>query len=105
MNKGLIFTLNLLEHKEIQLENNQTKNSWLHLDYKNPDTKLWLLEESGLPKDVCYAFLDSNSTNRFILKENGFFFVFRALNFNEGQKKEDMVSLHIWIENDRIINQ
>ena len=103
MNKGLIFTLNLLEHKEIQLENNQTKNSWLHLDYKNPDTKLWLLEESGLPKDVCYAFLDSNSTNRFILKENGFFFVFRALNFNEGQKKEDMVSLHIWIENDRII--
>lgn len=103
MNKGLIFTLNLLEHKEIQLENNQTKNSWLHLDYKNPETKLWLLEESGLPKDVCYAFLDSNSTNRFILKENGFFFVFRALNFNEGQKKEDMVSLHIWIENDRII--
>ena len=50
MNKGLIFTLNLLEHKEIQLENNQTKNSWLHLDYKNPDTKLWLLEESGCQK-------------------------------------------------------
>ena len=103
MNKGLIFTLDLLEHKEIQQENNQKENVWLHLDYKNPDTKLWLLEESGLPKDICYAFLDSHSTNRFIPKENGFFFIFRALNFNEGQEKEDMVSLHIWIENGRII--
>lgn len=103
MNKGLIFTLDLLEHKEIQWESNKSKNLWLHLDYRNPDTKLWLLEESGLPKEICYAFLDPHSANRFILKENGFFFVFRALNLNEGQEKEDMVSLHIWIENDRII--
>lgn len=103
MNKGLIFALNLLEFRDVEFIKNKTENLWLHFDYKHPDTKLWLLEESGLSKDICHSFLDINSTNRFINKDNGFFFIFRGLNFNEGQEKEDMISLHIWIENNRII--
>lgn len=103
MNKGLIFALDLKNHEESNCANIKEENLWLHFDFKHPDTKLWLLEESKLPKEVCYAFLDVNSPTRVLVKETGFFFVFRGLNFNEGQEKEDIVSLHIWIENNRII--
>lgn len=103
MNKGLIFALDLIEKKEVTYNNDFKNNQWLHFDYKHPDTKLWLLEESGLPKEICYAFLDTHSSNRLIVKDNGFFFIFRSLNLNEGEEKEDMVSIHMWIENQRII--
>ncbi len=103
MNKGLIFAIDLLDKREFcGIE--QTENpTWLHFDYSNPQTKLWFLEESNLPIEIVRAFLDTHSTNRFISSEKGFFFVFRALNLNEGEDKEDMINLHIWVENNRII--
>ena len=102
MNKGLIFALDLIEKRETDHEINSNPY-WLHLDYAHPDTKLWLLEESNLPKEICYGFLDVHSSNSLIINEKGFFFIFRALNLNEGESKEDMISLHMWVENGRII--
>lgn len=104
MNKGLVFAIDLKENKYICNEEiMQVKNHWLHFDYKEADTKLWFLERSNLPKDICHAFLDSKTNERFIVKDNGFFFIFRALNLNEGQEKEDMVSLRIWVDEKSII--
>lgn len=103
MNKGLIFAVDLLDKKEFSSIDKIDKPHWLHFDYSNPQTKIWFLEESQLPIEIIRAFLDTHSTNRFISSEKGLFFVFRALNLNEGEDKEDMINLHIWIENNRII--
>lgn len=103
MNKGLIFALDLAKKDDCINHEDIPNPHWLHFDFSHSETKLWLLEESNLPKEICYAFLDTHSATRFIRKDNGFFFMFRSLNLNEGQSKEDMISIHMWVENNRII--
>jgi zinc transporter len=77
---------------------------WMHLDYQNEYACRWLQEKSGLNRIVRDALLEEETRPRFFLSDNGFLMLLRGVNFNPGSDPEDMVSLRIWIDENRIIS-
>jgi zinc transporter len=83
---------------------------WLHFDRKAPGTRRWLEEESGLSRVLVEALLAEETRPRFTLREEGllspdsFLLVLRGINLNPGAEPEDMVSLRIWANHERVIS-
>ena len=76
---------------------------WVHLDYSTPESRAWVLEESGVDPIVAESLLLEDVRPRTLLTQNGLMVVLRGVNLNPGQNREDMVAVRIWIEKDRVI--
>ncbi len=76
---------------------------WMHLDYQNAYACRWLQEKSGLNEIIREALMEEETRPRFFLSDSGFLMILRGVNFNPGSDPEDMVSLRIWIEDNRIV--
>jgi zinc transporter len=76
---------------------------WLHLDYKNPGCKKWLQEKSGLDLVSCEALLAEETRPRIVSSPRSFLLILRGVNGNPGEDPEDMVSIRMWAEENRII--
>ena len=85
------------------IENFENVKSWVHLDFKNENTKKWLYEKSGLEDYICEALLDEDTRPRILSVSSGIFLTMRAVNFNPGEDPEDMVALHVWVDKNRLI--
>jgi len=77
--------------------------SWYHLNVLEAETKKWLREKSGLSDIVIKELISEETRPRVLKDEEGILLNLRGLNLNPESDEEDMVSLHIWIEPDRII--
>jgi zinc transporter len=76
---------------------------WLHFDITCPDARRWLEQDSGLSPHVIDVLLAEETRPRALAIENGLLIVLRGVNTNPGADPEDMVSVRIWIEPNRII--
>jgi len=76
---------------------------WLHLDYKNEGVQKWLNEASGLNPIICEALLEEETRPRAVAYDDGLLLILRGVNCNPGSDPEDMVSLRMWFDKDRII--
>jgi zinc transporter len=76
---------------------------WMHLDYENERVKNWLRKHSGLDEITVQALLSEDPRPRSAAFTEGSLIVLRGVNMNEGADPEDMVSLRIWMEQNRII--
>lgn len=76
---------------------------WMHLDYENPIAQGWLYKRSGLEEINCTVLLEEDSRPRFVNTSNGLLFILRGVNCNPGSDPDDMVSLRMWFEGNRII--
>ncbi len=76
---------------------------WLHLDYKNEGVQKWLKEESQLNAVICEALLEEETRPRAVTYDDGLLLILRGVNCNPGSDPEDMVSLRMWYDKDRII--
>jgi zinc transporter len=76
---------------------------WLHLDYESPRSLHWLSAESGLPAVAAEALTADETRPRSVQLGNGLLLILRGVNLNPGADLEDMVSIRLWIEQDRII--
>lgn len=76
---------------------------WVHLDYTARKARDWLLKESGLDKLTVRALCVEESRPRSVISEKGLLVFLRGVNLNPGQKPEDMVSIRIWLDEQRII--
>lgn len=76
---------------------------WLHLETGNKAALDWLQLESGLDPLVAEAMSDVETRPRSIATEKGLLVILRAINTSPDADPEDMVSVRIWIERDRII--
>ncbi len=76
---------------------------WTHLDAGSPDTQEWLRTEMSLPRLIPEALVAEETRPRATVVENGLLLVLRGVNHNPGADPEDMVSLRMWIEPQRII--
>lgn len=76
---------------------------WVHLDRTCCDLRGWL--ESALPTSSTTAELLTSNDNRprAFIEGEALVSVLRGINFNPGAEPEDMVSLHIWASQDRVI--
>jgi zinc transporter len=76
---------------------------WIHLSLPEDKTNNWVTKKSGLSKSLSGFLLDERNRPRLLKEENKFCLSLRAINFNPGEDPDDMVFLHIYMEENRII--
>ena len=76
---------------------------WLHLDYTAPQTRAWIAESAGLNAIVSGALLAEETRPRCVAEGDTLLISMRGVNLNPGADPEDMVSIRIWLEENRII--
>lgn len=76
---------------------------WIHLDYTVKSAQKWLIKESGLDSIQSHRMIANETRPRATLFSNGFLVSLRGVNLNPEESPDDMVSIRIWIEKNRII--
>jgi len=109
---GLIFAFDLdkngsgkeLSWKEIGSPPKANHVRWVHLDYTHRKAREWLLNESGIAEPIVDTMLREEIRPRSLQTTEGILAVLRGVNLNPGSDVEDMVSIRVWLEKDRIIS-
>ena len=76
---------------------------WVHLNFTAPEAQRWIQEESQIEEVVGDVLLADESRPRVTAFDDGLLIALRGVNLNPGAEAEDMVSLRIWAEKNRII--
>ena len=111
-NNGLIFAYildgkgggELVDWSEVHSWSEKDGKLWIHLDYTLPDSQQWLQYESGLDEVIVTALLNEDPRPRSTIMKDGLLVMLRSLNMNPGANPEDMVSIRLWINENRIIS-
>lgn len=77
---------------------------WVHLNIENPGTEEWLRQKSGLNTFIIDGLLAQESRPRCDSYDDGVLMILRGVNLNPGADPEDMVSIRIWVEENRMIS-
>ena len=77
---------------------------WLHLDVAEDPPRDWLDEAIGLESSIVEALTADETRPRSLNVGDGLLAVLRGVNMNPGDDPEDMVSIRMWIERDRIVS-
>ena len=89
--------------KEIQEWTPTAGLLWVHLNFEAPEAQRWIKEESQLEDVVGDALSAEESRPRVTTFDDGALVALRGVNLNPGADPEDMVSLRMWAEKNRII--
>jgi zinc transporter len=76
---------------------------WISLDPTNPATRTWLETKSELPIEVANALIRLGTQPRCLVSSQGTLLNLRGINTDPKSHPTDLVSLRIWIEDDRVI--
>lgn len=77
---------------------------WVHLNRDSADSQAWLRDQSGIDEVVVDALLAESTRPRCAQIDAGIMLVLRGVNLNPGADPEDMVSIRLWIEQDRVVS-
>ena len=76
---------------------------WIHLDRTNQQTEHWLRDSADLDPLAIEALLEEETRPRCVSIGNGLLVILRGVNLNVGANPEDMVSIRVWVDTDRVI--
>ena len=76
---------------------------WQNLDYRNPQTYKKLITDYKLENTVAEALCDEETRPRYFKSDKGLVIILRGINQNKGSDADDMISLRIWIDKEKII--
>ena len=91
------------EWNEIRQWTPTTGLLWVHLNFTATEAQRWIREESHLEDVVADALLADESRPRVTAFDDGLLIALRGVNLNPGADPEDMVSLRIWADKNRVI--
>ncbi len=77
---------------------------WVHLDITRAGGRAWVIEQSGLDELEAEALLEDETRPRSTVFDNGLLVILRGVNLNPGADPEDMVSIRLWVEKQRVIS-
>lgn len=77
---------------------------WLHLNYADPATRQWLPGSGLIDPPLAEALLDEGTRPRVLHHGTGLLMTLRGVNLNPGAAPEDMVSIRLWIDEQRIVS-
>lgn len=77
---------------------------WVHLDRTHVETRDWLESGAQLDPFVVDALLEEETRPRVLAHAAGVLVNLRGVNLNPGASPEDMVSVRMWIDADRLIS-
>ncbi len=79
--------------------------SWVHLNANHPATKSWLETNiSDLQPSIIEALLAEETRPRMMHVNDGLLLILRGVNLNENEDPEDMISIRLWVEKNRVIS-
>ncbi len=88
--------------KAVKLKKND-RFFWHNLDYKDDGILDLLIKDYGLSADVADALCDESTRPRYFHDDNGVVLILRGINNNQGCDPDDMVSLRVWVDKNKII--
>ncbi len=81
---------------------NSKKPMWIHMDYKDAENQEWI-QKLELDERVEENLLAEDTSPRYFAKDNGLLVVMRGVNTQKSADIDDMITLHLWIEKNRIL--
>ncbi len=78
--------------------------AWLHFDRNAADASRAVMESLGIEEVYIDALLAEETQPRAVAARNGLLVILRGVNTNPGSNPEDMVSLRLWLQENRIIS-
>ena len=93
-----------LEPEDIEQWRPEDGLLWLHLDVAEKRPIKWMRATLGLDRVVVEALNADETRPRSLNIGDGLLAVLRGVNMNPGEDPEDMVSIRLWIEPDRIVS-
>lgn len=83
----------------------EQESLWLHWDRSQEQSQHWLREHSGLDEFSCNLLLEENTRPRLLpLPDDELLLFLRGVNRNPGAEPEDMVSVRIFADAQRVIS-
>jgi zinc transporter len=76
---------------------------WVHVDFSSSPGVDWLNRHSGITPTIAEAMVEEDSRPRSVAHGAGTLLILRGVNLNPGSDFEDMISVRIWLERDRIV--
>ncbi|MDH3393413.1 MAG: zinc transporter ZntB [Desulfobulbaceae bacterium] len=77
---------------------------WVHLNYASEQGQSWLYQHSGLDEVIIEALLAEETRPRVTPIGSGLLMALRGVNLSPGADPEDMISVRIWLDRNRIIS-
>lgn len=77
---------------------------WAHFDYTQSGTAEWIADSGQFSELAAESLLAEETRPRSAAYEDGLLLILRGVNMNPGSDPEDMVSIRLWIGNDRVIS-
>ena len=94
----------LLSWDDVLLWNASMGPLWVHCDYTDDRVQDWVRNDSGLDKLTAEALLTEETRPRTTNIGDGLLIALRGINLNPGSEPDDMVSVRLWAEKDRVIS-
>lgn len=76
---------------------------WLLLDYTAADVAEWLVKDSKIDPLMREALVEEDPRPRAVAPGDDLFLIVRGINMNQGATPEDMISVRVWVEANRVI--
>lgn len=76
---------------------------WVHLDVLNDSARSWLSDREDIDNVMQEALLAGETRPRAVANARGLLLVLRGVNMNPGSDPDDMVSIRVWLEADRVL--
>jgi len=93
---------------DTKLASTELKNeglTWVHLDATNPQTQNWIRKEVNYLDHLIIDALTAEETRPRVTEfTDGLLIILRGVNLSQNNDPEDMVSIRVWVDNDRIIS-
>lgn len=113
MNEHILFAYGLdgkgggtaLAVQDIEQQLAQKHSTWVHLDANHPDTRTWVeTKMADLDSSIVEALLADETRPRMSQFNDGLLLILRGVNLNTNADPEDMVSIRLWVDENRIIS-
>ncbi|QSZ41767.1 zinc transporter ZntB [Sulfurimonas aquatica] len=76
---------------------------WIHLDYTEDDAQEWIKNDSLIDPVIAESLTTEETRPRSFVHKGGMLLILRGVNLNPGADPEDMVSIRLWIDTNRIV--
>jgi zinc transporter len=93
-----------LSHAEVDAWTPDQGLLWLHMDYSAPGTKDWLEQQDYLDDIAVNALTVEDTRPRATSHNGGLLVALRGVNMNPESDPEDMVSIRLWLDENRVIS-
>ena len=80
-----------------------TTLNWTHVNFSDAAGAAWIRQESGIAPIIADAMLSEESRPRALHTAEGVMVILRGVNLNPGSEVEDMISVRLWVEKDRVV--